>query len=207
MKQILLDADFCTMNPEVIHTPSQHRNIISGLLEIIKEAPEWVGLTTGQTNFQDIIDFHQRFMVPCSPVPAFLDQPAFEYRTKFLQEELNEIVTDYHKHDLAGVADGLVDLVYVALGTALMMGLPWQSLWTNVHTQNMLKRLAKPDGSDSKRNNPLDVIKPEGWAPPDHTHILGVPESGQSFVHIMVMFDATAAVLDLAERRKKETAE
>jgi hypothetical protein len=37
--QKLIDADFCIKNPDVLHTPAQHREIISGLLEIIALRP------------------------------------------------------------------------------------------------------------------------------------------------------------------------
>jgi len=94
-------------------------------------------------------------------------------------------------------ADSLIDLVYVTVGTALMMGLPWAELWAAVQERNMAKELALPDGSNSKRNNPLDVIKPEGWYPPNHW-----PALSSSPETVQPVFNATAAVLHLAEQRR-----
>lgn len=125
-----------------------------------------------KTNFEDIIDFHQEYQVPCSHAPALLDLDAHNFRRAFLQEELDEFQTSYAAQDIEGCADALVDLVYVAMGTALMMGIPWQRIWDEVQRANMTKRLAKPDGSDSKRGSSLDVVKPPGWLGPSHEEAL-----------------------------------
>lgn len=143
-------------------------------------------------NFEDVKAFHEKYSVPCSPIPALLDWKTMDYRIRFLNEELTELGMSYEQDDLEGCADALVDLVYVALGTALMMGLPWEKLWNEVQRANMTKRLAKPDGSDSKRGSPLDVIKPPGWVGPDHSAALSGP---------VTRFDASAALILAAERR------
>jgi len=62
--------------------------------------------------------------------------------------------------------DALVDLAYVVLGTAFMHGFDFNEAWRRVHAANMQKvRATSPDVS--KRNSSLDVVKPEGWTPPD----------------------------------------
>lgn len=141
----------------------------------------------------DVHSFHRKFSVPMATQPSLLDESTLAFRTKFLYEELVEFESSAQAADLDGMADALVDLVYVALGTALIMGLPWDQLWDRVQAANMAKRLAKPDGSDSKRGSPLDVVKPEGWTAPDHRDLLPKPYP---------IFDATAAVLALAEERR-----
>ena len=110
-----------------------------------------------------------------SASPVLLDLITMQFRIDFMQEELNEIDEAYSDEDLHKVADGLVDLVYVALGTAAMMGLPWQSLWNEVQRANMTK-IRTPNAEASKRKNVLDVIKPEGWIGPDFTPWLGAAE-------------------------------
>lgn len=150
------------------------------------------------SNFQDVRNFHIKFMVPQSEVPALLDPTTQEFREKFLAEELKELTDCYVMGDLEGVVDALVDLVYVAMGTAAMMGVPWQRVWDNVHMANMMKRLAKPDGSDSKRGSPLDVVKPEGWKAPDHKEALGLQESDNG----CFIFDATMALQKAIQARK-----
>jgi predicted HAD superfamily Cof-like phosphohydrolase len=89
----------------------------------------------------------------------------------FLEEELKEFIQSANLDDTVGMADALIDIVYVAMGTAYMMGLPWQKLWNEVHTTNMNK-VSATNSEQSKRKNSLDVIKPEGWQPPNLKAIL-----------------------------------
>lgn len=121
----------------------------------------------------DVLAFQQKFNVPMAAVPSFLGEQAFEFRLRFLQEELDEFARDHAAGDMHGAADALVDLAYVLHGTALMMGLPWASLWAEVQRANMAKVRAT-HASESKRGSALDVVKPEGWKAPDHTAALGV---------------------------------
>lgn len=61
---------------------------------------------------------------------------------------------------LAEVADGLADLIYVACGAALELGIPLGAVWAEVHRSNMAK------GGGGRRADGK-VLKPEGWQPPD----------------------------------------
>lgn len=71
--------------------------------------------------------------------------------------------------DLEKAADALADLVYVALGTAHMMGLPFDAIWAEVQRANMTKERAESARDErSKRQHVFDVVKPAGWTPPDH---------------------------------------
>lgn len=87
-------------------------------------------------------------------------------RLRFLKEELQETENAYVDGDLAKFFDGLIDLVYVALGTAHIAGLPWQAGWDAVQKANMAKRRVELD-EDSPRGHHTDVVKPKGWTPPD----------------------------------------
>jgi len=122
------------------------------------------------SNWRDVGEFHEKFGLPHvkgDPGPREFDDEAFRFRYKFLREELDEFSDGYFDGDHAKMADSLVDLVYVALGTAHMLGYPWQEIWNEVQRANMAKVRAQPDGSDSLRGSSLDVVKPEGWQPPD----------------------------------------
>lgn len=121
----------------------------------------------------DVLAFQQKFNVPVAATPHFLQEEVFQFRLKFLQEELDEFEVAHLSGDMHGAADALVDLAYVLHGTALMMGLPWPTLWGEVQRANMAKVRAKHAG-ESKRGTALDVVKPEGWKGPDHTAALGV---------------------------------
>lgn len=129
-----------------------------------------------KNNYDDVGMFHEKFGVPFygdgRPVTP-LDETTYEYRESFMQEELDEFKESRRRGDMAGMADALVDLVYVAMGTGHMMSLPWQQLWDEVQRANMAKeRAVSADDSRSKRKNSLDVVKPAGWTPPDIQGVL-----------------------------------
>lgn len=125
--------------------------------------------------FRDVGVFHEKFGLPVAGEfpPTVLDPEAFMFRYQFLQEELHELLGAHRAGDLAGVADALADLVYVALGTAHFYGIPFDDVFAEVQRANMSKERAA-DVSDprSKRGSGLDVVKPEGWTPPDIRAVL-----------------------------------
>jgi predicted HAD superfamily Cof-like phosphohydrolase len=123
--------------------------------------------------------------------PQEIDDSAALFRLRFLLEELLEIAEGYGfeldmdadggpafvqvtvGQDLAKIADGLVDLCYVALGTAHLHRLPWDELWSEVQRANMTK--VRADGATdirSTRGHTLDVVKPVGFKPPAIVEVL-----------------------------------
>jgi hypothetical protein len=129
-------------------------------------------------NFTDVGVFHHKFGLHsvshegAGPTDLVTDD-VMEYRRAFMQEELDELMGAWRVGDLAGVADGLVDLVYVALGTAHLLGLPWQQLWDEVQRANLAKERATSAADErSTRGHSLDVVKPTGWTPPDIAGVL-----------------------------------
>jgi predicted HAD superfamily Cof-like phosphohydrolase len=141
-------------------------------------------------NWVDVGKFHRKFGLDCAQQgigPRELPKEMIEFRLKFLIEELEELASAYgyrlninlerlagawlgHK-DIAKVADSLIDLVYVALGTAHLEGLPWQDLWDEVQRANMSKERAQR-AEQSARGSSFDVIKPAGWRAPDIEGVL-----------------------------------
>lgn len=116
-----------------------------------------------------------------------------------LTEELGEVAQALADGDVAAYADGLVDLIYVALGAGIRAGIPLDRVWTAVHAANMAKfptcpecggegsspesidaghRIPHPDcagrGFLVYRNEAGKVVKPPGWTPPDIAVVLGV---------------------------------
>lgn len=116
--------------------------------------------------FKDIKEFHLKFGLTYAGPPKALDKQAATFRMDFMDEELCEYVKATSEGDLEGQLDALVDLVYVALGTAYMQGFDFEEAWRRVHAANMQKVRANKL-SDSKRGSLYDVVKPEGWTPPD----------------------------------------
>lgn len=132
------------------------------------------------TNYADVHAFHTHFGLPAPALPEQLTEDVFLFRTRFMQEELDELGQAFYSlhqppltepQRLAEMADALIDLVYVAMGTAVMMGLPWQLLWDEVQRKNMQK-VKVLSAQDSKRGHAFDIKKPEGWTPPDIERLL-----------------------------------
>ena len=67
--------------------------------------------------------------------------------------------------NLEEAVDGLADLIYVAIGSAVSMGVDLEPVFAEVHRANMAKA-AGPKRADGK------ILKPEGWRPPDIARVL-----------------------------------
>jgi len=108
--------------------------------------------------------------IPIPDQPQLLPRQRAQFRIDHLNEELREIKDATNEQDLEGVTDGLIDLVYVALGNLIEMGIAPGPIFEEVHLANMRKKR----GNVAKRSGALgyDAIKPEGWTPPDLTPYL-----------------------------------
>jgi predicted HAD superfamily Cof-like phosphohydrolase len=122
----------------------------------------------------DIKEFHERFGLNYEGPPRELDKELLEFRVKFMDEELDEYDQAATDGNLEKQLDALVDLVYVALGTAYMQGFNFAEAWRRVHAANMLKVRAKQP-EDSERGSTFDVVKPEGWMPPNLKDLVTPP--------------------------------
>ena len=136
------------------------------------------------SNFRLVKQFHQKLKLPVGAYPLILDRHSMERRLKFMKEEIQEIEDAFNQIDtylpgtlavesdirwsiMAKLFDGLIDLDYVVLGTAVMMGLPWDTGFLCVHEANM-RKICVP----SEDGHKWGVQKPEGWQPPDLIPIL-----------------------------------
>ena len=147
----------------------------------------------------DVGAFHAKFGLPNteSTAPRQLSREELFFRLRFLLEELaefcgatglpgvedelsklslavrNEEHAPTSDQDLLDAGDALVDLTYVALGTAHLMGLPFNEMWAEVQRANLAKERATGAADvRSVRGSALDVVKPAGWQPPDHAPLL-----------------------------------
>lgn len=115
------------------------------------------------STFDDVAAFHELILQTyAEPMPSLISAEYCIERARFLHEELDEFCTASNTGDIVGVADALADLVYVALGTAYKMGLPFDKIWSAVHAANMRKVAGQ-----TKRGNKVDAKKPEGWVGPE----------------------------------------
>lgn len=140
-------------------------------------------------HFHDVGMFHKKFGLPevtsCVPGPREVAPDMLEFRMKFLCEELQEFLEGVGlsfrmslydlvlgnaewvaEKDHAKMFDALIDLVYVAYGTAHLEGYPWEDGWNAVQHANMAKVRATKETA-SERGGTNDVIKPPGWTAPD----------------------------------------
>ena len=126
--------------------------------------------------FDDVEAFRKRFNMPVATIPDLKPDPKLvDDRIIHIDEELTELVIAAQSLDtgegsaqqLADVADAIIDIIYVVTGLGIMLGLPLQKLWGEVHRANM----AKVPGV-SKRGQDYDVVKPFGWTPPDLVGII-----------------------------------
>ena len=113
--------------------------------------------------YDDIEEFHEHVLNLEKPTQVGIISDEFILeRTRFLNEEVEEFTITGMSGDMVGVADALADIVYVALGTAWQMGLPFQDIWNVVHSANMKKVRGV-----TKRGNKNDAAKPPGWQSPE----------------------------------------
>jgi predicted HAD superfamily Cof-like phosphohydrolase len=154
--------------------------------------------------FNDVGRFHRKFLLEEASFenpPHLIPKDLQAFRLKFLHEELRELTEAYAANDLPKIADALIDLVYVAMGTAHLHNLPWDELWNEVQAANMRKerceidhtfvpsannpyerrcsyafesgtQCGQPPNKHSFRGSINDVIKPLGWEGPDIDGVL-----------------------------------
>lgn len=138
---------------------------------------------------RDVQAFHEAMGATVGKTPAIRDA---ELRAKLIMEEAVETIAalGFHAegiinsdesiqiggHDLGyfyraprpslpDAIDGICDLTYVALGTAVAAGIDLDPHWQEVQRANMAK-LGGGMRADGK------ALKPVGWEPPDHESIL-----------------------------------
>jgi predicted HAD superfamily Cof-like phosphohydrolase len=119
-------------------------------------ADDWYG---------DVLEFHRRFACHVGTTPAVPDDKTVDLRWKLINEEYAETCEAIADEDVVALADGIVDLIYVLIGTAISCGIDLRPVWRAVHRANLAKSLTGKRG-DGK------VQKGEGWQPPDVAGIL-----------------------------------
>jgi predicted HAD superfamily Cof-like phosphohydrolase len=116
--------------------------------------------------FEQVGDFRRAMNLPIGDEPQLLGANERSYFARFIMEELSEYLKACEEGTLVDAADALVDLVYVTLGCAHAMGLPFDKLFAVVHKANMGKMPAN-EYIRSLRGSQYDVVKPVGWVPPE----------------------------------------
>lgn len=120
------------------------------------------------SNFKDVQQLHlEKFgIIPNSNILTYEEALA---RAEFIQEELDELHIAIADRAPLDEIDALVDIAYVAMGTAALMGIKWEDHWQAVHNANMQKVAGF---NPTRPDMPRDLRKPNGWNAPDHYFIL-----------------------------------
>lgn len=167
----------------------------------IKEVERLIELQGSISTFdpvRDVEDFHAKFQIDYRGKPRVLDEQTSRFRLKFLNEEIAEYEKhmdaahfeldkltrspQFQKdefafdraaitHELSQQLDALVDIVYVALGTAHLQGLNFREAWRRVHEANMKKQRAH-SASNANEKLKMKVVKPKGWEAPKHDDLV-----------------------------------
>lgn len=124
-------------------------------------------IITSDPIFNAIFDFNERVIGTPAEVPLnTLTQKQFDWTIKFCQEELTEFSDAYKEQDIVKMVDGVLDLVYGAIGTLKKMGLTREQAYAcmvAIHKANMTKE----KGVVAHRGSDEDAAKPANFVPPD----------------------------------------
>lgn len=120
--------------------------------------------------YLDVGDFHKKFNIPAydpRKLCAFPSPEILEYRLKFLKEEVSEFEKAVSEKDLTEAVDAIADIIYVALGTAHYLNVPFSKVWEEVQRSNMDRELCTRENCPPDKQYRADmVIKPPGWVGP-----------------------------------------
>lgn len=112
-------------------------------------------------SWEKVLQFHRHFSVPYKERPTLLSEDRVQIRSEWMQEEIQEFLAS---QSLDEQADAMIDLIYLALGTLVEMGVRPEELFHIVHEANMSKLWA--DGKPHYRETDGKVIKPPSWQDP-----------------------------------------
>ena len=123
----------------------------------------------GDPEVGDVYTFLKKFGHLVNDTPVHVTKRKLKERLTCLREEVEEFATAIETQDLPEQVDALIDLIYYAKGTALMLGVGglWTRLWTEVQRANMTK-----EPGITKRGHRFDCVMPAGWRAPDLKTIL-----------------------------------
>ena len=116
--------------------------------------------------FEDVLAFHVKLAPDrIGTRPAVPPDGRRALVCELMAEELAETRDAMEAGDLPGVADGLADLIYVAIGAAISWGIDLRPVWAEVQRANMAK-----EGGSTREDG--KVLKPPGWVAPDVAGVL-----------------------------------
>ena len=127
-------------------------------------------------NSEDMVkEFHKKYghLVASKPTTN-IPHAVKTLRLRLIREEFIEVREALLSDDLVEIADGIADLMYVLIGTAISYGIPITRVFAEVHQSNMTKTNVKAtNGSKYGTKTP----KGPEYLPPDISGILTEPKT------------------------------
>lgn len=128
--------------------------------------------------------------------PTSMTEDRLFSRHTHLQEELQELLASNDTANevcrLEEQADAFLDIIYIALGGLIEMGIVPGPAFDEVHRANMDKRRGQVA---SRPGNNHDAVKPAGWEPPD---------LGKAIAAMSVLKHVSQVHLEIAELRRRK---
>ena len=109
---------------------------------------------------QMVKDFHQKYQCLHNETPTKLDPSTLLLRSRLLQEEVAEFTSAASRDDFVEMVDALCDILYVAYGAAVCLGVDLEPIFAEVQRSNMTK-----DGGGLDAGG--KVVKGPDFSPPD----------------------------------------
>ena len=124
---------------------------------------------------QRLRDFHKKYGQYESDFPTVnIPDEVKNLRIGLISEESQELFDAIAANNLIDIADACADLVYVVIGTAIAYGIPFDRIFSEVHSSNMTKTPIKVTNQGDK----YGTENPKGpdYMPPQIEKILRNPK-------------------------------
>jgi predicted HAD superfamily Cof-like phosphohydrolase len=116
-------------------------------------------------NYKDMVqEFHDKMNVEQNKTPSAIPFEKFAARHRMLKEEYQEYKD---AKDIVEIVDAFGDMIYVIIGTMLVMGVDPDVVMSEIHKSNMTKK-SENKATDGK------ILKDKDFVAPDLIGVLGL---------------------------------
>jgi len=112
--------------------------------------------------YEMVTEFQTKMEQPVADKPTDMKFARREQRFNYMAEELDEFIS---ARTVVDQADAMIDLIYLAIGTMVELGVKPEALFEIVHNANMSKLW--PDGKVHKDPITDKVVKPPTFVRPE----------------------------------------
>jgi predicted HAD superfamily Cof-like phosphohydrolase len=131
------------------------------LTKYIRQQEQNEGLRLAQDM---LLQFHDKFGCVINHNPTMVDRETLALRVSLINEECLEFESGANKPSIVEMADAIGDIIYVAIGSAVSLGIDIWPVFQEIHRSNMSKVWA--DGS-VHYNELKKVLKPPSYSKAD----------------------------------------